>query len=180
MKHLLIALSLAAALPSAAYAAKDGLLGATSTGEVDVYMTIKTTELVKISGLESLTFTIEDGNDPTIPFREMFFCVYSSLGGDFTIEMTAGNLRRQQTDLPYNFALSEVDATGQRTRSLFTGSVANAPVVQTAVDVTPATTEDCDGTHENMRFAVQLRPETIGAGLTRPATTQIDFTVMAQ
>jgi hypothetical protein len=180
MKHLLIALSLTAAATGLAHAAEDGLLGATSTGTLDLHMTIRTPKLVKISGLESLSFTIEDNNDPAIPVRQTSFCVYSSLGSKFTIKVNAGNLRRRGTDLPYSFGLDELDANGQRTRSLLNGSVTDAPVSREAIDVTPATTEDCEGTFENLRLNLQLSADTIGANVTGTATTQIEFTVVAQ
>lgn len=89
VKALFSATLLSAAISTAALAATDGDLGATSTGQID--LDLEVTDSVEISALDDLDFGSYGGSDTGGINTGDAFCVYVNGGDDYNITPTSSN-----------------------------------------------------------------------------------------
>ncbi len=133
------------AVTTGAYAASDGTLGATSTGTIDISLTVN--GAVKISNLDDITLPAFSGADVS---DTQTACVYSnSTGGGYTLTATATgasfDLSGTGGSIPY--AVEYDDGSGYV--SLTHGSTANMTGAS-------ATDDDCGGSGSNATVQVSV------------------------
>jgi hypothetical protein len=171
MKFEKLALAIATSLviiPSAFAQTADGVLGATSTGNVDVKMTV--TDSVEITGLATLDFGSYGGGTTGDVFREEGYCVYVNGGDNYKITVTSTN--GAATDTPANFFLvGAVDADQimytVKLGGIVTGSTLTQASASTAVGYGLTSDEylgsklrDC-GSSDNAQIRVDIAEQEI-------------------
>lgn len=109
MKHPLIALAFALAVPGIAIAATDGIPSETeSEGTFDILLTVTEPQLIQITGLEDATFDLEP--DQTADDETLTPCIFMS-GPITTYDLEIGGdvLTDQTTNYPYSVTFQSLD-----------------------------------------------------------------------
>lgn len=88
-RKLLSAVILSAVMAPSVFAAEDGKLGETSTGQIDIDLEV--TDSVEISSLDDIDFGTYGGADVGDINAGDAFCVYVNGGDDYTITPTSQN-----------------------------------------------------------------------------------------
>ena len=147
VKKAVVGGAAAALLSSGAYAAVDGTLGATSTGSVDISLTVN--GAVKISNLADITLPAFSGADVG---QSQTACVYSnSTGGVYTITATATggsfDLLNGANSIPY--VVEYDDQSGGGAATLTHGTSATMAGAS-------GTDDDCGGSGSNATIQIDV------------------------
>lgn len=184
MKKLSSLLLIAACMPIMAVAATDGVLGATSTGSVQLSLSTvdAATSGIIITGLEDITWTdivLGERAEQTVTEN---ICVYSDVADTYTIDISSQNLITygasgdesgvliadgdQNERLEYTWRFS--DTSGNHV----TSDVPNSVLISSGV-------ENCDGvSNATFRIRSMLVPDTYRSNVT--FTDTITLTVTPQ
>jgi hypothetical protein len=138
------ALAVSSLCNSAAYAANDGTLGATSTG--DVTITVEKAAVVQISGMTDMdipSYTLGDGDQ----HRETTVCVYSSTAsGGYKVTVTGSGAAGAYTltDGSHTLAYTVIWNSGGAGSLGTTGSTLTAGTLSGAKTLASTTSFDCN------------------------------------
>lgn len=180
MKRLITALAVSTALTGIAFAATtDGTLGDTSTGTLDVTLTVNAVTPVpqiQITGLDAISFSTDVGSSSPVTSKEDAFCVYMDIAGEtFSIEITTPPLAYSDTSNGNaTYQASFRDPTGVFQSGIL---VIDAERTTTYTDLTPSNVVDCGGGQGNVGLRVEFPNNNPARTVADTATTEIRIVV---